>query len=99
MLHHSGISCRGNVESRSLRCHALPTGRANARPMTGSGGGHPVRRALSVNYWRFGLLNRPVEPGDDIELLFDGCAGWVERQQTHQSRQWHQHRREVTAKR
>jgi len=28
-------------------------------------GGAPVRRGLSVDYFRFWILDRPVEPGDD----------------------------------
>jgi len=50
-----------------------PTGRANARPMTGSGG-YPVRRGLSAYRCRLWNTDRPVKPGDDSRKYSRGCA-------------------------
>jgi len=50
----------------SLRCHAPPPGRANARPMTGSGGASSTPRLLDSITGVSGILGRPVKPGDDI---------------------------------
>jgi hypothetical protein len=30
--------------------------------------GHPVRRSFYAPFGRFGILDRPVEPGDDTAL-------------------------------
>ncbi len=45
--------------------HCEPTGRANARPMTGSSGVSSTPRFFASITHASGILGRPVKPGDD----------------------------------
>jgi len=43
--------------------------------------GHPVRRGISIHHQSLGVLDRPVEPGDDSVCVVIAMTVWRKRAQ------------------